>query len=230
MVEVFEAIYGRRSIRSFRDEPVPPELIEKVIDAARVAPSGKNRQHWEFVVVLDRVLREKIAVIWANAAKGYFGSLTREQLENEFLLQPEDYKGEKWAAASVSGEAYRYAYGAPVLVVVFISHPEIENNLPSAFMAIQNLLLAAHALGLGAIITRRAVKKREDAELVREILGAPEGYEPVAVIPLGYPAKRPAAIPKRSLEEVLHWNCFGQRSPENCNLSCTHSRGRQTAG
>jgi nitroreductase len=220
-VEIFEAIHSRRTTRAFRPDPVPPELVEKAIDAARVAPSGNNRQPWEFVVITDPSIIQELAITWSGAAKRFFASLTETQIDQHFAHQPTDFKGSRWASASLSGEAYRYAYGAPVVIVVLVSHPEIHENYPSAFLAIQNLLLAARALGLGAVVTTRSVAHPEDAEAVRRLLGAPEEYLPVAVVPMGYPSKAPGPIRRRALEDVLHWNRFGQRSAPAAETSST---------
>lgn len=211
-LDIFEAIHGRRTTRSFRPDPVPRELVEQAIDAARVAPSGNNRQPWEFVAITDQALIHELALTWSGAARRFFASLTDAQIDQHFAHQPTDFKGSHWASASLTGEAYRYAYDAPVVIVVLVSHPEIHENYPSAFLAIQNLLLAARALGLGAVITTRSVAHKEDAEAVRRLLGAPDEYLPVAVVPMGYPAKAPGPIRRRPLEDVLHWNRFGQRS------------------
>ncbi len=213
-MELFEAIHGRRTTRSFRPDPVPRDLIEQAIDAARVAPSGNNRQPWEFVAITDPALILELAQTWSGAARRFFAALSQAEIDQHFAKQPTGFKGSGWASASLTGEAYRYAYGAPVVIVVLVSHPEVHENYPSAFLAIQNLLLAARALGLGAVITTRSVAHKEDAEAVRCLLGAPEGYLPVAVVPIGYPAKTPGPIRRRALDEVLHWNRFGQRSAD----------------
>jgi nitroreductase len=211
-VDIFEAIHGRRTTRSFRPDPAPRGLIERVIDAARVAPSGNNRQPWEFVAITDKTIIHDLAMTWSGAARRFFASLSEEQIDQHFAHQPSDFKGSRWASGSLTGESYRLAYGAPVLIVVLVRHPEIHENYPSAFLATQNLLLAAHALGLAAVITTRSVAHLEDAEAIRRRLGAPEDYLPVAVVPLGYAAKAPGPIRRRALNEVLHWNQFGQRS------------------
>ena len=211
-MDLFDAINSRRSVRSFSSDAVPQELIQKAVDAAHMAPSANNRQPWEFIAITDRQLIEQLAGIWSNAARRSFARMTSEQTNRHFSQQPSDFSGAHWAAASVTGDAYRFAYGAPVVIVVFISQPENVENQRSAFLAVQNLLLALHAQGLAAVPTTRAVSTQEDADAIRQLLRVPEGFLPVAVIPLGYPAKRPGAIRRRPLEEVLHWNYFGQRS------------------
>lgn len=211
-MDLFEAINTRRSVRSFSPAAVPLEVIRTAVDAARVAPSANNRQPWEFIAVTDKRLIDDLGVIWSEAAARNFAKMTPEQMTRHFSKQPGDFSDAKWAAASATGHAYRFAYGAPVVIVVFVSQPDNVENQRSAFLAVQNLLLALHAQGLAAIPTTRAVSTEGDADAVRQLLGAPEGVMPVAVVPLGYPAKGPAPIRRRPLEEVLHWNRFGQRS------------------
>jgi nitroreductase len=210
-MDAFEAIRSRRSIRSFRPEPVARELIEQVVDAGRLAPNAKNRQEWEFVVVTDEGLIKRIAQIWSAAARRFYLSMSKEEMEKDFARQASDSRGENWASRSVSGQAYENAYGAPVLVVVFIGRPEIKENLPSGFLAVENMVLAAQALGLGSLVATRPVTEPADADCIRQMLHVPAGYLPVAIVPLGYPLKRPGAIEKRPLSEVLHYNYYGQR-------------------
>jgi nitroreductase len=164
-VDAIEALKGRRSIRSYEDKSVPRELLEEIIDTARLAPTANNFQPWEFIVVTDPDMRAKLA------------DLT-------------DYG--KFIAQS----------GA--CVVVFAK--DVKRYIEDGSAATENILIAAHALGLGACWV--AGYKKDYAEPVRELLGAPAGLKLVALVAVGYPAGTVEAHGKRPLADVLHWEKF----------------------
>jgi nitroreductase len=164
-VDAIEALRKRRSVRIYEEKPVPRDLIETIIDAARLAPSANNIQPWEFIVVTEPGVRKKIA------------DLT-------------DYG--KFIARS----------GACVAVFA----KSVKHYLEDGSAATQNILVAAHALGLGTCWV--AGYKKDYADPVRSLLGVPEGYGLVALISLGYPAEAPEPHDKRSLSEVLHWERY----------------------
>ncbi len=210
-MELFEAIKTRRSIRKYKNDSVPEEVIKKIIDAARWAPSAKNRQHWYFIIIKDKKLKNEIGENWANFAKDYFRKKSQYELQEEFKNQSKDFSGKNWIKASQNGSAYKYYYNAPILIAVAINNPEIENNFASAFLTIQNLALAAHSLGLGTCITRRIVKYKEDRLKVQRILKIPDDHEMVALITLGYPEKTPKSKRKK-INEIIHYNYYGNKS------------------
>jgi nitroreductase len=164
-VDAIAALKGRRSIRLYREEPVAREIIEEIIDTARLAPSANNTQPWEFIVVTDKGMRQKIA------------DLT-------------DYG--KFIAQS------------SVCVAVFCKG--VKRYLEDGSAATENILVAAHALGLGGCWV--AGYKKDYAEPVGKLLGVPDGYQMVSLISLGYPAEQPEPHGKRDLSEVLHWERY----------------------
>ncbi len=180
--DLFAVVHAQRACRAFSDAPVSDELIARVLDAATFAPSAENRQPWEFVVVRDAGLRDRIGGLMKRAWEdhGREHSVTR--------LAPEVF-------ADVDQGATGTISAAPVLVVVAADTTRgLPATVPSSiYPAIQNLLLAAGALRLGSALTTIATVFA--AEL-RDIVGLPETVVPVAVVPLGVPA-RPLGPPKR---------------------------------
>jgi nitroreductase len=164
-MDAIEALKGRRSIRSYEDKPVPREVLEEIIDTARLAPTANNTQPWEFIVVTEREMRVKIA------------DLT-------------DYG--------------KFIAGSGACMVVFSK--DVKRYLEDGSAATENILIAAHALGLGACWV--AGYKKVYAEPLRELLGVPADYKLVALVALGYPAEKVAPHNKRSLSDVLHWERF----------------------
>jgi len=169
-VELYEAIQGRRSIRAFKSDPVPEEVLHRVLTAAIWAPSAGNLQPWEFVVVREPNRKRQLA----KAALGQY-----------FIAE------------------------APIVVVVCANIRRTATYygkrgaelycIQDTAAATQNLLLAAHAEGLGACWIGAF---REDK--VASLLQLPPHVRPVAIVPIGYPAEKPRAPSRRPLSEVLH--------------------------
>ena len=171
----FFHVAGRqRACRAFSDEPVPDELVARVLRAATMAPSAENRQPWVFTVVRAETARAEIGRLTRTAWEGGGRAHSETRLPAGLL-------------ADVDRGAMGGVSEAPVLVVV---GADTERCLPSTigssvFPAIQNMLLAATALGLGSALTTLATLLADD---LRTVLSLPDAVVPVAVVPLGWPA------------------------------------------
>jgi len=173
-LDLFEAIRGRRSVRAFTKEDVPDDVVEKLIDAARWAPSAGNIQPWEFVVVRNPETKRRLAAA---------------ALYQDFIAE------------------------APVVVVVCANERRSAMGygrrgatlycIQDCAAATQNMLLAAHALGLASCWVG-AFSEDE----VREVIEAPDGVRPVAIVPIGHPAERPRPPPRRPLNHIIHYERF----------------------
>jgi nitroreductase len=166
-MDALEAIHTRRSIRKYQDRPVPEELLGRLLAAAMQAPSARNAQPWQFVIIDDRQLLVEISRINPNA-----------------------------------GMAGR----APVAILV-CGDLSLEKSagywVVDCAAAAQNLLLAAHALGLGAVWT--GVYPREQRiEGLRRLLNLPEHVVPHSLIVLGYPAEQPGRQERFRPDRVHH--------------------------
>jgi len=174
LLEVLEAIRTRRSIRRYGPEEVPWEQVETLIDAARWAPSAGNLQPWEFVVVREQRTKELLA---------------RAALNQRFIAQ------------------------APVVVVVCadpLRSASVYGPRGSGLYCVQdtaaatqNMLLAAHSLGLGTCWVGAFYENE-----VRQVLGIPPDIRPVAIVPIGRPAESLRPPRRRSLEEIIHLERF----------------------
>jgi len=163
-MDAIEALKTRRSIRQFNEQPVPKQLIEDIVDCARLATSARNVQPWEFVVVTDAGTRGEIASHVPNGP---------------FIAE------------------------APVCVVVLCL--DGTYYLEDGCNASENILLAAHAHGLGACWV--AGDKKPYSDTVRSIVNAPATHKLVSLIAIGYTHSKPTPS-KRSLKDVLHWERF----------------------
>lgn len=164
ITDVSELFRHQRAIRNFTDEDVPDELVEKVLTAAIHAPSGSNTQPWHFIVIRDPSVKQAISEVYEEARATYTSPRT-----------------------SVGGPRQPLS-AAPVLIVACVNTPASGRagfqTGASIYPSVQNLMLAARALGLGTVLT--TLHRRRKAQL-HEILGIPDHIESAAIIPLGWP-------------------------------------------
>lgn len=194
----WDLLVGRRSIRRYKPDPVPHEIIERVLMAAIWAPSAHNRQPWRFVVIETQAQKEHLA--------GAMGARLRHDLEA-------DGAPEAVIEADVS-RSYARMTNAPVLIVLCLtmadmdiypderrSHNEYVMAVQSTAMAGQNLLLAAHEAGLGACWMCAPLFC---PDVVKTALGLAEDWQPQALLTMGYPAETREKT-RKPLEMSVIW-------------------------
>jgi nitroreductase len=208
-ITLFEAIYTQRAIRSFKGDPVPRELIETIVEAATKAPSGGNSQPWAFVVVDDPDLKLRLA----DLVRASFEPMYQMMLSRQSPGDPPPMPNFKRLV-----ETYE---SVPVWILVCgVGQPGVSGNPAmlqgSIFPAIQNLLLAARGIGLGAALTGA----QGDLEAVRQLLGLPEHVTPLASIPIGWPDNQHyGPTTRRPVSEVLHWNAWEKEKANTAQLA-----------
>jgi len=182
-MEVLDAIKTRRSIRRYREDAVDEKTLEVVLDAAHWAPSWANTQCWRFVVVQDGRMRAELA--------------------------------ETLSEGNPAHEAIR---DAPVVIVAcaeleksgfYRGEPRTDKGdwfMFDVALAMQNLVLAAHALGLATVHVGLF-----DAARAEDLLDVPDGYCAVAMTPLGYPDQEARTPPRRDLTDMVFYEKFGAR-------------------
>ena len=215
MVDAIEAIMTTRAIRRFTGEPVSDEDIATCLRAAQQAPSGGNVQPQQYLVVTDPDQRAELAR-WYRAA---FDRYERS------LPDPASFRDEAQATSwrrtrDASRHLADHLDDAPVIVLFLqplIPWSPADDEGPmdigrldaSVYPAVQNFCVAARALGLGTALT--TVARIHTAEIF-EVLGIPEGkYEIAAVVPVGRPAGNFGVARRHPVENVTHWNAFGNR-------------------
>lgn len=208
-MEVLEAIKTRRCIRRYKPDPVPDEALETVLEAARWAPSGGRRETCRFIVVRNPDTRRKIAEIARDSARSRYGSLTVEAVKKTLANLPAEYSSDAAARRMMEGTWYKLYELAPVLIIVCANTERSGVWLQDASAAAQNILLAAHSLGLATCWTIRAVVDKATKQRTYELLGIPEGWEIPMVIPLGYPAEKVVSS-RLPLEELVYYESFGR--------------------
>jgi nitroreductase len=205
---IFDLLRSRRSVRRFRPEMPPREMIERIIEAASLAPSASNRQPWRFFVVTSRT---RIDALSAGVERAIDRIATSLDPESE-------------PAFRAYGDYFVRFREAPIVVVVLAQSSPLLSNLTNArleaddasrvarveelsgiigaSLALENLLLAAHALGLGASAMTGPLLA---SDVLRVELKIPSSWEPIAVVPLGYPDEDPRATDRKPPERIIRW-------------------------
>jgi nitroreductase len=197
-IGLFEAMYSQRAIREFKPDPVPDELVRRLIEAATKAPSGSNRQDWRFLVIRDSETKRKIGEYYNQARSSRYGA----------GAPASNIPARRRAASDYMSE---HLHEVPVLILACIQHNGGPTNMSrggSIYPAVQNILLAARGLGLGSVIT--SLHKRYENE-IKELLGIPEDVETAALLPIGFPAEGARYGPTRRapVEEVTFYDRWG---------------------
>ena len=198
-VGLFEAIYTQRAIRSLKPEPIPDDVLAKIVEAGPKAPSGGNSQPWAFVIVKDQKSISKIAE-WGKAG---FMAMYDRALERLKEGDPLPFPRLKPLVEKLE----------EVPVFIFPCHVRPEGGSPSPggqsiYPATQNMLLAARGLGIGAVLTNLALGYSDE---IKNLLGIPENVDLMATIPMGYPDKeRYGPTTRKPVSEVTHWDRWGE--------------------
>ncbi len=176
-MDLYQVLQGRRSIRKYKPDPVPAETLAKILDAARIAPSWKNLQCWKFIVVQDPARKERLA--------------------------------ESLPPTNPALKAIREQ--APV-VIALCADPEQsgvqdgkEYYLLDAGLAMQQLMLAAYAEGLGTCWVCLF-----DEAKAKAVLQVPDRYRVVGLTPLGVPERQPSPRPRLELKEIVFAEVWGR--------------------
>ena len=184
-----DAMYSMRAIRRFRPDPIEERDLRDLLDAARQAPSGGNRQPWRFLLVTDAEKRARLGELYEEAWWA--------KRKDEGISGPEDIapgKGVRQSAMRLSGEI-----GDTPAIVLVCATARGRGAAESVIPSVQNLLLAARAIGVGGTITTlHAVVE----ERVHELCDIPAEAQVVYCVPLGYPRGRFGPLSRKPLAEV----------------------------
>jgi nitroreductase len=165
-MDIHKIIKSRRSIRNFTDKKVTDEDLDTILEAARWAPSAVNRQPWHFVVVKDKILREKIG-------SGPFAKHVRE---------------------------------APVTIVICADIKKSRWAVIDCSLAAQNIMLQAHALGLGTCFVGSFSEKN-----VKKVLSIPDSYKIIGLFPLGYPQSTDQSSIRVNVTDIFSVDSFNKK-------------------
>jgi nitroreductase len=211
---MLEAMMTQRAVRRVLPDPVDDAVVLKCIELALRAPTGANGQNWEFIVVKDRHIKEKLARRYRQAWKIYYGRVIRR-------IAARDESMAKTARA-VQWQVDHFNE-IPVLVVACLRLGAREGRVPyipmpqvlasgyfgSIYPSVQNLLLAARAMGLGASLITLPLWNVTSA---RRILNLPLSVTPCCIVPLGWPRGRYGPTTRKPVEQVVHLDTYGNQA------------------
>ena len=207
--DVFHIMYTCRSIRRLKPDPVPDELIYRVLDAGIRAPSGGGVQAWRFVVVTDPEIKRQIAELYQ---RGWRIAEQRYAQAGASLSEDKNMRAAAYLAEHLAE--------APVLLFACLRARRIHTERLAAtnatnflriiggsiYPAVQNILLACRALGLGATLTSITTQYEDE---VKAILGLPEQITTYALIPIGYPMGHFGPVTRVPVEQITWHNRYG---------------------
>ncbi len=200
-IPLFQAIYSTRALRRFKPDPVPDDVLFQLFDAAIQAPSGGNAQDWRFVVITEPQTKQRIQAWFEEAWTRYQPRYAADPSLMDALP-----RSQRLSLKSTS-HLVRHLASVPVIVAVCGLRGKHSTPGGSVFPAVQNLLLAARALGLGGSITNFA--GAHEADLL-PLLGIPADQQVYCLIPLGYPLDRQGPVRRRPVKRVVYWNRWQQ--------------------
>ena len=225
-IGLFEAMYTARALRRLKPDPVPDALITKVLDAAIRAPSGGNAQNWMFIVVREESQRRRLGAVYRKAS---------DEVAEIYAARgrPDHMTDAEFKRLMAGGRhLWEHMGDAPVLLVPCLRKRDMppRDALPEAvsrrydahlahqariagssiYPAIQNIILACRALGLGTLITTNHILYEDE---VRQILALPDDVFTFALMPMGYPLGNYGPLSRRPVAEVAFADRWGEPWP-----------------
>jgi nitroreductase len=206
-LSVLEALHSTPARRYLSDQPIADEVLWELLDAAVRGPSGGNSQAWGWIVVRDPEIKRQIAEYYKEGWDRSYG------VHRERILSEDSPSGALGKRSFLAGDHLaNHLAEAPVWIFPVLRNaadatsPRVGSSI---YGAVQQLMLAARAYGIGSTLTTLYSKHEDD---VRRLLGLPDDAMTMALIPLGYPSQGRWAQPKRKpVEEVVHFDKWGSQ-------------------
>lgn len=230
--DVFEIMHTCRAMRRLKPDPVPEDVLVQLVDAAIHAPSSSNAQNWRFVIVRDSEQKRRVAELWRSGAAWYRDTIgaapprpgedaaqrVRSQRALQYMLDHIEDMPALVFIAIKKDEAVAKALASPKTITAALRHLGLAGTMrlltgagnatatgihATAYPAAQNLLLAARALGLGAVLTTPHLFHPGQYE---KILGLPSDVTLTCCIPVGYPMGRFGPVARPEPRSMIHWD------------------------
>ncbi len=214
-VPLYEAMSTLRAVRRLRPDPIPEDVLQRILQAAAWAPSGGNVQPWRIVVVRDPEIRRGIGELyrpqWAtygeNARRGLEGMKAEARARRERMLDACDHLGEHMGEAPVL-LVFCFNPNHMAITDADLGRPSVVGG-GSVYPALQNAMLACVSEGIGCTLTTLLCYEEES---MKALLGIPEDWYTCAVMPIGYPVRGGhGPISRRPVEKLCFADQFGQQ-------------------
>ena len=214
-MDLYDVMRTTSAAREFTDDPLPNSVLYRIIDSARFAPSGGNRQGTHVTVVRDATVRQRLAALNVPGAQRYFAQLAGgEGPWNP--VEPSAVSAETIAATTVPDEFTAPFRRAAVVLVVTVDLScvaAMDQQLDrigvvsgaSVYPLVWNILLAARNEGYGGTLTTMAIPEEVQ---IRDLLGIPDTHAVAALVPLGKPTKQVSKLRRRPVEDFTTWDRF----------------------
>jgi len=205
--DVFEIMTTTRSMRRLKPDPVPDELIRKILLAGAGAANGGNTQKWRFLVIKDPAIKKAVQVWYKKAFDEVVGPRYASSAPPPGVTA-DRYKRQHGAVEYLT----EHYHEAPVWIVACLEDGPTPNRSAGAsiYPAVQNMLLAIRALGLGSTLTTRHLQFEKETEAA---LGLPPGVHSYAILPVGYPMGKFGPVGRGKLSEIVYQDKWGQAYP-----------------
>jgi nitroreductase len=229
MVEIglFEAMYSTRALRRFKPDPVPEEVISKILDAAIRAPTASNYQNWIFIVIRDPQQRQRVAEVYRKVGDGIrpvianllqstqgagrMAESQRRKLGNSVLYLFENMHVPPVLLVACLKPTPPYWEGANVSEHILEGMKTMARfESSSIYPAVQNIILACRAYGLGTVLTTLHAVLEDEVKAVLEI---PREVDTWALLPIGYPIDKFGAVKRKPIKEVAFADRWGNPWP-----------------
>ncbi|WP_202321213.1 nitroreductase family protein [Mycobacterium intracellulare] len=222
-MELYDVMRTTFAAREFTDDPLPEAVLYRILDNARFAPSGGNRQGTHVTAVRDITVRQRLAELTVPGAQRYFAQLAAG--ENPWNpVEPSSVPAEAIAGIAVPDEFTAPFQRAAVVLVITVDLTRvaaIDQHLnrigvvsgASVYPLVWNILLAARNEGYGGTLTTMTVA--EEAQ-IRNLLGIPDNHAVAALVPLGKPARQLNKLRRVNVEEYATWDRF-HGAPVRCH-------------
>jgi len=205
MPELFDIMESCRAMRRLKPDPVPDDLINKILQAGICAPNGGNTQRWRFMVIKDAAIKKAVQVFYKRAfdeviGPRYLASAPPPGVTKERYLR--QHKAVEYLTD--------HFHEAPVWIVACLEDGDNPGRAAgsSIYPAVQNMVLAARALGLGTTLTTRHLLYEKEAEAA---LGLPKGVHSYAILPIGWPMGKFGPVRRGPLGDIVYQDRWGAR-------------------
>ena len=208
VADLFEIMQTTRAMRRLKPDPVPEDLIRQILEAGVCAANGGNTQRWRFLVIKDPKIKQKVQVFYKRAFDEVVGPRYKDSTPPPGVTR-ERYDRQHAAVEYLTDHFHE----APVWIVACLDEgtaTPTRGSGASIYPAVQNMLLTARALGLGATLTTRHLLHEKEAEAA---LGLPPGVHSYAILPIGYPMGKFGPVGRGPLGDIVYQDRWGNPYP-----------------